>query len=157
VTRATTIHVTPGRVRLRIAGRRGDDAYFAQLHRELDALALVRSCRTNPRTGSVIIEHADTLDALHTAVAAAGLLEIAASDRSADVMVDLSRRVQDLDGALRSRTSGSVGLEAISFYALLAGAAVQLIRGPILPASATLLIQAAKMVADARPQSTRTT
>jgi len=156
VTRATTIHVTPGRVRLRIAERRGDAGYFAQLTHQLDALPIVRSCRSNARSGSVVIEHVDTLDALHAAVVAAGLLDIAASDRSGDVIVDLHRRVEELDGALRARTSGSVGLEALSFYGLLAGAAVQLIKGPILPASATLLIQAAKILAEARPRSSST-
>ena len=153
MTRAITVHVTPGRVRLRIAERRGDSAYFAQLIRDLTVLPPVRSARANARTASVVIEHGDTLDALNNALALAGLLEVAASDQSRDVIVDLRRRVEDLDVQLRARTSGSVGLEALSFYALLAGAAVQLIRGPILPASATLLIQAAKIISEARPSS----
>jgi len=50
-------HALPGRTRIRIDEKRGDEAYFANVKEELEACPGVSGVETNSRTGSVLVRH----------------------------------------------------------------------------------------------------
>lgn len=54
---AEIAHAMPGRARLRIADRRGDDIFFASVAKGLSTIAGVRAVDVTPLTGSVLIQH----------------------------------------------------------------------------------------------------
>jgi len=54
-------HQLPGRVRLSVPERRGDEAYFQKIVRDLSTLAAVRSLKADARRGSLVIHHDEDL------------------------------------------------------------------------------------------------
>jgi hypothetical protein len=54
---ADIVHRTACRTRVRIPGRRNDQAYFGELKRKLSGVADVVAVDVNPLTASVLIEH----------------------------------------------------------------------------------------------------
>lgn len=50
-----TMHLTPGRLRLRLLERRGDEAFARQVEQALAPLPGVTQVRANPVTGSVLV------------------------------------------------------------------------------------------------------
>jgi hypothetical protein len=48
-------HAVPGRVRIKIPGKRGDGLFFAKLEASLQACADVQSVQVNERLGSILI------------------------------------------------------------------------------------------------------
>lgn len=57
-------HQTVGRVRIDLPAKRGDAAYFSTLSQQIAGLDEVLAVRTNPITGSLIIEYDGPFDAL---------------------------------------------------------------------------------------------
>ncbi len=57
-------HQTSGRVRIDLPAKRGDTAYFSTLSQQIAGLGEVLAVRTNPITGSLIIEYDGPFDAL---------------------------------------------------------------------------------------------
>jgi hypothetical protein len=51
----TYLHSTPGRMRIRIPDRRGDDGFSVQIERDLVQHPGVQQVQANPLTGSVLI------------------------------------------------------------------------------------------------------
>jgi hypothetical protein len=56
-TEGRVVHTSPGRLRIQLAGHRGDRAFFEQLRGRIDQLDAVHRIDTRPRTGSVIVEY----------------------------------------------------------------------------------------------------
>ncbi len=54
---AALTHDVPGRVRYRIAGRRGDREFYARIGAELLQCEMVQTVEINPMTGSVLVMH----------------------------------------------------------------------------------------------------
>jgi hypothetical protein len=54
---ARVVHALPGRKRLRIEEKRGDEAYFAAVEKALSDSPGVDAVETNCRTGSVLVHH----------------------------------------------------------------------------------------------------
>jgi hypothetical protein len=54
---ARVVHALPGRKRLRIDEKRGDEAYFATVEQALNDEPGVVAVETNCRTGSVVVHH----------------------------------------------------------------------------------------------------
>lgn len=58
------VHRLPGRVRVRIDGRRGDPKYFTDLSEDISRLPGVDRVKANPSTASVVIEFSETTENL---------------------------------------------------------------------------------------------
>lgn len=54
--KAVIVHRIPGRVRLRIPDRRGDDAYFSDLADRLNTIEGVQGVSANAATGSIVLQ-----------------------------------------------------------------------------------------------------
>ena len=63
-TAALIAHHTPGRVRLEVPSRRGDQAFFADLSERVAGGHGASRVRANPLTASVVVEYAGQFDAL---------------------------------------------------------------------------------------------
>lgn len=63
-THALVAHQIPGRVRIAIAARRGDSAYFRQLAQRYAGLPNVQRVRINPAAASLALEYSGSLDEL---------------------------------------------------------------------------------------------
>lgn len=57
--RAFVVHLTPHRIRIKIPGREGQDAYFAALHRMLEQRPDIISVRVNALVASIVIHCGD--------------------------------------------------------------------------------------------------
>jgi hypothetical protein len=54
---AQLVHVSPGRVRIKIPSKRGDGGFFSSLRDQLAKFPMVRNVEVNPLTGSVLVRH----------------------------------------------------------------------------------------------------
>jgi hypothetical protein len=139
---AVRAHVAPGRIRFRIPGRRGDEAYFRRTLESLATCPGVEGLRANPLTASILVLHHGDPDAIEHFAEAAGLFEAGTpppngrpSDRASGSLVGLATTV---DQSLLRLTEGRVDLRAASIAWLASGAAVQMARGRMLPPATTL-------------------
>lgn len=73
---AEIAHAMPGRARLRFPDRLGDSAFFASVSSGLLTLPGVSKVAARPFTGSVLIEHGDTLENVSGAARDAGLFAV---------------------------------------------------------------------------------
>lgn len=147
---ASVVHDLPGRTRFRVIGKRGDPQYFALLERELGGHDGVRSVIVNEMTGSVLVVHDLTAAEVGSNAKQASLFELRERERADAAELSpsqtMSARLLDLDRRLRSATDGAMDLEETIFVALCAGAALQALRGRVLPPGLTLLSFAAQVL-----------
>lgn len=73
---ATIQHQIPGRLRLRIPARRGDVSFFHGIVQALSRLPSVEKLDAIPLTGSIIIRHSGSAQAIAAAATEQGLFEI---------------------------------------------------------------------------------
>lgn len=64
MTTAIIAHQIPGRLRIRIPEHRGNTAYFSTLSEQLAEIEDVLSSRTNPSTGSILIQYSGDTEQL---------------------------------------------------------------------------------------------
>ena len=125
---AQLAHVMPGRARLRIADRRGDDAYFALVSKALSSIAGVRAVEVAPMTGSVLIQHNGPL------------ARIGVAARDAQLFI-----VAEAPPTPRETTELSLDPKLIAALALFAAALWQMSRERVLPPAITLLWYATRL------------
>lgn len=77
---ATIQHQIPGRLRLRIPARRGDVSFFHGIVQALSKLPGVEKLDAIPLTGSIIIRHSGSAQAIVAAATEQGLFEIGPED-----------------------------------------------------------------------------
>lgn len=106
--RAVVVHRTPQRIRLRIAEKRGQPAYFAALGRALAEHPEIRKVTIKHRTGSVIIWCLDGFE-LGGGVRIPGLQISEAPARSRPVH-QAQRNLAAIDARIRAASGGQVGL-----------------------------------------------
>ncbi len=128
--RAYAVHRLPGRVRLKIPSRRSDEAFFAEVERRLRRLEGVTRVHANAVTGSVLVEHKGEIADLAREALGSDLGELV------DIALGLppvARRLnaeaQAIDTTVRRWSGGAVDLGTVASLALLAMAAIHLLRG----------------------------
>jgi hypothetical protein len=136
--RATVAHQMPGRARVRVAGKRGDVDYFSSAVRTLGTLDGIASVTARPETGSILIHHRLSLNAIANFARARGMFEL---ELEGDVEgIGLQNAVSAVERALRA--VASEGANAPAAIALVAIAAYQASRGHVFGPTVTHLIQA---------------
>lgn len=123
---AELVHAVPGRVRLRVPGRRGDRAFLERLGESLRPLGRVR---VNPLTGSVLVEGRPSLSWREVADLGgkAGLVDLRPAPAAAP----------EPEG---------IGLQAAGALALVVLAIVQIARGQVLGPASNLLWYALELI-----------
>lgn len=141
---AHVVHRVPGRLRLRIHGKRGDQAWFDEAATTLAMLAGVDEVATSPRTGSIMLRHSRAAEDVLAAAVARGLFQLRDADLAEGSAAD----------RLRSAAAGLTASEGLALVLTLA-ALRQLWRGQILPPAVTLLAYAATVLATRDHQPAR--
>ncbi|MGD9544399.1 MAG: hypothetical protein AB7F41_15760 [Methylocystis sp.] len=125
---AQVSHAMPGRARLRIADRRGDDAYFASVSKGLSAIAGVRAVEVAPLTGSVLIQHSGPLARIGVAAQEARLFVVGETPQTP-----------------RDAPDVSIDPKMVAALALFATALWQMSKEHFLPPAITLLWYAGRL------------
>ena len=134
-------HAIPGRMRLKVPSRRGDEGYFADVARKLSKVREVRRSEVNAATASVLIEYdpgaAEDTGRLLEIGRQLGLDEVIAG--APPVLEDLQHRSAGVRREVGSFL-GSTGLDlnASVFLVLLGLSVIQVMRGQILAPAVTL-------------------
>lgn len=136
-------HLSPGRLRLRVAGQRGRAAYFETVRGRLELEPAVRAVQVNARTGSVLLYLREPVNwpQLLARVAQLDLFRLV----RAPAPGASTRRVQAPQVPGRLAELGTTS-SAVLALALLAGAAVQSWRGQIAAPAVTLVWYAMQLL-----------
>jgi hypothetical protein len=145
---AHVVHRLPGRLRLRVAAKRGDEAWFDEAATTLAMLPGVVHVAASPRTASVKLRHEGAPDAVLSAAADRGLFVLVEDDGAGEGS-PAERLRAAAGGVWPSGSRASEGLAAVLALAALR----QLWRGDILPPAVTLVAYAATVLATAERQS----
>ena len=138
---ASICHASPGRLRLRVPGRRGDETYFERARDHLESLDGVKTLRVNPLTGSIIIEHDNlSIDALHDSAGRAGLFELQQDNVTREPAAPSSPAMTVFGVTGLSRLLPSMGeTRNLLALVLVAMALLQLYRGRVMVPAMSLL------------------
>lgn len=137
--RAEVVHRLAGRVRIRVAARRGDAAWFARTVEALGTVPGITHCAASPLAASIVVHHCEPLTALADAFAQRGLLDLDLAPSTApSPAVQPQALLKRVDDAVRALTGGRANFATAASAALFALGAAQVARGQILPQAATL-------------------
>ncbi len=142
--RARVVHRVPGRLRLRIEGKRGDRDWFDDVATTLAMVPGVDGVATSARTSSLKLRHSVPAEALFEAAAARGLFTVEGGAGDA---------VEGSPTARLWAAAGGFGVKESVAALLIAAALRQVVRGQIMPPAVTLLAYAATLLAAREPQS----
>lgn len=146
-------HSLTDRLRLHIAERKGDAAYFATVEKALSVHAQVTRVESNPLTASLLIYHNGTQADLLRFAEEQHLFQLtSAFSAQAQVLTAAGNQLERTDQMVRRLTQGAFDLQALLFIGLLGAAVIQLFRGRVLAPAATLLSYAATILMLQRSQ-----
>ena len=150
--RADIVHALPGRSRIRVRDRQHDTEFFEHVVSTLRGMEGVGDVTANAITGSVLIVHRDSWEALGAYAREHQLFELSPPPAPSPpgprkrLPRTVGDALQSADIGLQFKTRGRADLASVTFGALIAGAVVQAFRGQLLPASATLVAYALRLV-----------
>jgi Heavy metal associated domain 2 len=110
--RAYRVHRTPGRIRFKIPGRRGDRAFFDEIAELLRRFSTVTKVDCNPLTGSLLLHHLGDIDG-----------------EPMQPLLSVLADVLEVDQSIQRYTRGALDLSTATALSLLALAGFQLLRG----------------------------
>ena len=128
---ASICHQSADRLRIKVASRKGDAGYFANLVKSLSGLRKFKDLAVNRLTGSVLFI-GENLDAGEIAVYASEhklFHLITAEPPGLPLMHSLVQPVASIDRSLRTITGGKIDLPSGIFFALLCTGIYELARG----------------------------
>lgn len=143
---ARLVHRLPGRVRLKIDGKRGDRAWFDALALELSLSEGILAVDANPLTGSLLIRHEGPLERLLGELAERGSLHVASLEpQEIPLGRRLAQRAAAVDESLRRASAGELDLAGAALLGLLLLALVQAARGQLAGPAVSLLWYASSL------------
>ena len=153
--KALLCHQVPGRFRVRVPDRRGDDPYFARIEAGLKQNSAALQVTTNPLTGSVLVLHAgDGTDLLDHAERA-GLFVCTTERPPSETIASWLDRLDRFDAEVVWARMGKEPQRAATGLFMLA--VLQALRGSVLPSAPTLLGEAMRLLRNsAAADSSRT-
>jgi hypothetical protein len=123
-------HRSPGRLRLRIPSKKGDELFFQSLKDQLSSLSGVERVDVNPVTGSILLIHLIDMEKIVQFARDKGLFEIQSGSQNASFLHrEVTKAFNILDGRALGFTGGGINLGALASLALIAGGTYQIIRG----------------------------
>ncbi len=144
-------HFAPRRLRIKVAEKRRDKAFFDTVAERLATWDSVEGVETNPLTASVLIHFSDAERLFLEAAAKNDLFDIDFSDAFGDpsepvVTQAAVQSFQTADHALRSWTQNQIDMRGALFMLLLAGGIFQLLRRRLDAPAPTLLWYAGDLI-----------
>jgi hypothetical protein len=128
---ASICHRSTGRLRIKVASRRGDTDYYKKAVKALSAMRRVEHLTANPMTGSVLfIGHPLDSDEIASFAREHQVFDLRPENAAAlPLMHRLVQPVANVDRSLRALTRGTIDLPGAIFCALLGTGIYQLVRG----------------------------
>jgi len=139
----------PSRTRLRTAGMKGHNEFFAQVQAALIEIPGVRGVEVNPLTESILIEHEVPIERVASEAAERGYFYLDATPEE-PYLERLERALSQSDKKLEEMTVGRVNFETVAFLGFVVGGIYQMATGRGLPAGVTLLRYAVELVTDSK-------
>ena len=150
---ARVVHLSQGRLRIRIPEKRRDEAFFKTVEERLRSWHGIEQLQVNPLTASVLVHFSDlgalfAENAMRNDLFAVNFDELRAEHENPRPALTAWARQRwgDADKLLRRWTGGNADLRSAAFLIAVGGALVQLYRGQIAPPAATLLWDAGEML-----------
>lgn len=150
--RALVVHNVPGRLRLRVPERRHDTGYFERVTARLAMLDTVKTVHSDPRVASILVLHGEEAPARivdHAKSEGLFVLELHPTYESLAELIN--RGCAELDGQVRSRTSGRLDLASIAFIGMTGVGLSKMLRGDPFPAGFSMIWHAATLLMSGRP------
>lgn len=116
-------HASPGRLRVRVPSRKGNEDYFARVRNEFSGVQGVSQIVTNPVTGSILVIHSiapKTIDAL---LRAGNLVP------PQNLHPQVSRTYEMFDHRVRSFIGRGIDIGALASVALFVAGSYQITKG----------------------------
>lgn len=143
-------HESPGRLRVSFPKRAYDEEFFESLEQVLSEKFPQLSTKSNPVTGSLLLqisdEHDTSLRHLMELATQEGLLELIDAELSERPAVDLHlllrRSIRLLDRLIRDFSKGQLDFKSVAGMSLLGLGFYQVRAGKVLPAALTLFLNA---------------
>jgi hypothetical protein len=136
---AQIVHRLPGRVRLRISGKRNDTAYFSKLAEMIRACPGVGEARVNPLTGSLIVWHEGPFEVVAAYAEARQMFRVTGPSPAAPLRTQVAEGLEDTSRNLEAVTGGELDLDGMLIVGLTGLAIQQAIEGNIMAPAVTLL------------------
>lgn len=144
---AYVVHQMAGRFRVRVPSQKRNIQYFANVRKRFAELEGVEAIETNYITGSILILHGSSPQAIEEYAEKSGLFRVLFSKPSS---VPLSRRIvkeyDRLGTGVERVSGGAVDLPTLTSFALVLAGGFQMLQKNIWPAGATLLWYAASVL-----------
>jgi hypothetical protein len=143
---AFVVHRLPGRTRLHVPSRRGNEDYFSSAVLELAMARGIVAASANARLGSLLLHHDRPLEAIAAMARRRGLFLLAELEPApASVIEEMRAEAAGWNEALR-RVAADTDAVSLAFLALCVAALGQLGRGVVLPPAVTLAWYALNLV-----------
>ena len=142
---ARVVHAIPGRTRLRADGIKGDVAALSAVQTALEETQGVQNVHINALTGSILVEHDTSIEALLAQLQQRDVLELDNSEPE-HYLATLHRALAESDRRLKFASKGKLDLETISFFGFVGAGIYQCFNNHGLPAGVTLLRYAVELV-----------
>lgn len=147
-------HQMPGRVRLKIPSKRGDEQYFEELAETFAECEAIGQLQLNPPTASLLIQHGIApFDEIAKFAANAGLFTIAMG-QEAELMATETSSIASLtssaaaylDHKMADLSAGKVDVRSLLFLSFVGMAVVEAKKGHIMAPASTFLWRALQLL-----------
>lgn len=144
---ALVSHELNGRLRLRVPSHRGRHDYFTGVQEKLAQCDGVDSVNVNPVTGSVLVHHQTSAEAVGDYSEKSQLFRLTLPDEEAfhPFGRELASMIASLKSTVAHLRRGEVDAGGLLFIALLLAGVAQASRGNVWPAALTLFTYAVKL------------
>ena len=122
-------HLSPGRLRVKIPSRKGDEIFFSSLKGQLSNLPGLENIETNPVTGSILLIHSLDSKAVTDFLKAQHLLKVQVGKDSFTFHQEVTRVFSAADRQVRGFIGGGMNLGALAFIGLAGAGVYQIFRG----------------------------
>lgn len=116
---AVISHATPGRLRIKVASRKGDDAYFSALRARFINFQGVRQVEANALTGSLLVIHDTDLKSVGAFAEQHSLFKLNKSAGAPAFSTNVARAFGDFDRRIKRLTSNELDVGGVAFMTLL--------------------------------------
>ena len=123
-------HQSPGRLRLKIPSKKGDELFFQSMKDQLSNLSGVEQVDVNPVTGSILLIHSIETEKIAQFARDKGLFEIQWGSTNASYFHrEVTKAFNILDDQTRGFTGGGINLGALASLALIVAGTYQIFKG----------------------------
>jgi hypothetical protein len=127
---AVLSHQSPGRLRLKIPSKKGDERFFQSLKDRLSNLSGVERIDVNPVTGSILLIHSIDAEKIAQFARDNGLFAIQHGSTNVSYLHrEVTKAFNVLDEQAKGFTGGGINLGALASLALIAAGTYQIYRG----------------------------